>query len=54
MKKPRSILDRSFQYRPSFATDIRLTFERVRREQQDARENVVPLHPPKKPETSHA
>ncbi len=27
------ILDRSFRYRPSFATDLRKTFERVRREQ---------------------
>ncbi len=26
------ILDPSFRYRPSFATDLRKTFERVRRE----------------------
>jgi hypothetical protein len=52
MSKPRSILDRGFRYRPSFATDVRKTFERIRREQQDAREKVLekvlPLHPLKK------
>lgn len=44
------ILDKSFHYRPSHETDIRKTFERVRREmrqQQQAREladkKVVPL-----------
>ena len=29
----KSILDRSFRYVPSHATDIRKTFERIRREQ---------------------
>jgi len=48
MSKPRGILDRSFRYRPSFATDIRRTFERIRRERQEAREKVLPLHPLKK------
>ena len=28
------ILDRSFRYVPSHATDIRKTFERIRREQE--------------------
>lgn len=28
------ILDSSFRYRPSFDTDVRKTFERVRREQK--------------------
>ena len=28
------ILDPTFRYRPSFATNVRETFERVRREQQ--------------------
>jgi hypothetical protein len=28
------ILDRSFQYKPSFNTDVRKTFERIRRQQQ--------------------
>lgn len=43
------ILDKSFHYRPSHETDIRKTFERVRREmrQQQAREQaenkVVPI-----------
>jgi hypothetical protein len=31
------ILDAEFRYRPSFATDVRKTFERVRRQQQQAR-----------------
>jgi hypothetical protein len=30
----KSILDRSFRYVPSHATDIRKTFERIRREQE--------------------
>ncbi len=30
----KSILDPSFQYRPSFATDVRETFERIRREKE--------------------
>ena len=47
MKK--SILDRSFRYRPSFATDVRKTFERIRRENQAAAEaKVVQLSPLKK------
>ena len=32
----KSILDRSFQYRPSYATDVRQTFERIRREMEAA------------------
>lgn len=28
------ILDSSFQYKPSFATDLRKTFERVRKQQR--------------------
>ena len=28
------ILDSKFQYKPSFATDVRKTFDRVRREQR--------------------
>lgn len=48
MSKPRSILDRSLRYRPSFATDVRKTFERIRRKQQEAREKVLPLHREKK------
>ena len=32
MKKPPSILSSEFKYRASFATDVRKTFERVRRE----------------------
>jgi hypothetical protein len=29
------ILDSSFRYKPSFDTDVRKTFERVRRQQQE-------------------
>ena len=43
----KSILDPAFRYRPSHATDVRETFERVRRELAEARAvNVVRM--PKK------
>ena len=32
----KSILDRSFRYVPSHATDVRKTFERIRREREMA------------------
>ena len=32
------ILDSSFRYKPSFDTDVRRTFERVRKQQAQARE----------------
>lgn len=35
----KSILDRSFRYTPSFETDVRETFARIRREQQVCGEN---------------
>ena len=45
MSKPPSILDRSFRYRPSFSTDVRKTFERIRRERQaEADKKVLQLH----------
>ena len=31
------ILDSSFRYKPSFDTDVRKTFERIRRQQQQTR-----------------
>ena len=31
------ILDSDFRYRPSFDTDVRRTFEKVRRQQQQSR-----------------
>lgn len=37
----RSILDPAFRYRPSHATDIRKTFERVRQELEQARSGKV-------------
>jgi hypothetical protein len=37
------ILDSSFRYKPSFDTDVRKTFERIRKQQQvQARENAKP------------
>jgi hypothetical protein len=37
------ILDSSFRYKPSFDTDVRKTFERVRKQQQaQARETAKP------------
>lgn len=40
----KSILDRSFKYIPSHATDVRRTFERARQEQErTAERKVLPL-----------
>jgi hypothetical protein len=39
MKPAKSILDPAFRYRPSHATDIRKTFERIRQELEQARSN---------------
>ena len=36
------ILDPEFRYRPSFATDVRETFERIRRERQQSARAVLP------------
>lgn len=38
----KSILDPSFKYTPSAATDLRKTFDRIRREQKRAQ--TEPLH----------
>ena len=35
------ILDSEFRYRPSFDTDVKKTFERIRRQQQLAKEQQV-------------
>ena len=37
------ILDRSFVYTPSFATDVRKTFERIRRQREAERGASVPM-----------
>ena len=37
----KSILDRSFRYVPSHSTDVRKTFERVRKEREA---KVAPVH----------
>jgi hypothetical protein len=38
----KSVFDPSFKYRPSFETDVRKTFEKIRREQQsDRRKEAV-------------
>jgi hypothetical protein len=47
----KSILDRSFRYVPSHATDVRKTFERIRRELENtspAAPAVVPIKREKK------
>ena len=42
------ILDPSFRYWPSFATDLRKTFARIRREQKAVAAHVKPvLHAPR-------
>jgi hypothetical protein len=41
MKPAKSILDPAFRYRPSHATDIRQTFERIRGELEQARTEKV-------------
>lgn len=45
MKPPKSILDPAFRYRPSHATDIRKTFERVRGQLEQARSNRSAAEP---------
>lgn len=37
----KSVFDSSFKYTPSFDTDVRKTFERVRREQRQVRGRLV-------------
>jgi hypothetical protein len=37
------IFDPSFRYTPSYATDVRKTFERIRREMQSPGEKVLRL-----------
>ena len=46
----KSILDRSFRYVPSHSTDVRKTFERIRREREAAQAlpAVVPIKREKK------
>jgi hypothetical protein len=34
------ILDSDFRYRPSFDTDVKKTFEKIRRQQQQAKEQA--------------
>lgn len=49
MKPAKSILNPAFRYRPSHATDIRKTFERVRQELTETRiAKVVPIERHKK------
>jgi hypothetical protein len=45
MKPAKSILNPAFRYRPSHATDIRKTFERVRGELEQARSNRPAAEP---------
>jgi hypothetical protein len=46
-RPPKGILDPEFRYRPSHATDVRETFERVRRELAEARAVKVVRMPQK-------
>jgi hypothetical protein len=45
----KSVFDSSFKYRPSFDTDVRETFSRIRREQQtQVRREEAQIHQPAK------
>jgi hypothetical protein len=39
----RSILDSSFKYTPSIKTDVRKTFDRVRREREEQNRRAAPV-----------
>jgi hypothetical protein len=45
MKPAKSILDPAFRYRPSHATDIRKTFERIRQELEQMRAKLAAMEP---------
>jgi len=44
------ILDSDFRYRPSFDTDVKRTFEKIRRQQQQAKEQEAKDQKAKHPE----
>ena len=44
------ILDSDFRYRPSFDTDVKKTFEKIRRQQQQAKEQQAKDRQNKHPE----
>jgi hypothetical protein len=44
------ILDSDFHYRPSFDTDVKKTFEKIRRQQQQAKEQQARDRQGKHPE----
>jgi hypothetical protein len=44
------ILDSDFRYRPSFDTDVKKTFEKIRRQQQQAKEQQARDEKAKHPE----
>ena len=44
------ILDSDFRYRPSFDTDVKETFEKIRRQQQQAKEQQAKDRQSKHPE----
>ena len=54
----KSILDPSFRYVPSYATDVRKTFERIRREraaiERRPADTVVQINPRKSSDNSTA
>ena len=45
------ILDSDFRYRPSFDTDVKKTFEKIRRQQQQAKEQAKDRENKARPET---
>jgi len=41
----KSLLDPSFTYRNAASTDVRMTFDRIRREQRERRRHAQPQEP---------
>jgi len=48
MMKAKSLLDRSFRYTPSFETDLKSTFARIRREMRQAQAQAAAAEVTKK------
>ena len=56
MKPTRSILDQSFRYVPSHMTDVKATFERIRKEREHERAPApaIPADPKRQPSATTA
>jgi len=48
------ILDSDFRYRPSFDTDVKKTFEKIRRQQQQTKEQQQAKDRQAKAQTAHS